>query len=74
MTNLSTLSNLQLEFLKLYADNIPEEDLKNIQRMIARYFAEKAIQQADNIWEERGYTEDQLLSEHNRTASKDKEL
>lgn len=43
------LSNLQLEFLKLYADNVAEEDLKNIQRMIAKYFAEKAIQQADEI-------------------------
>jgi len=52
MTSNVPLSNIQLELLKLYADNIPEDDLKNIQRMIARYFAEKAIQQADEIWEE----------------------
>ena len=36
------LSNLQLHLLKLFASGVSEEDLKAIQRMIARYFADKA--------------------------------
>jgi len=71
MTNSNaSLSNMQLEFLKLYADNVSEEDLKNIQRMIARYFAQKAIQQADEIWEAKGYTAERILADHQRVASK----
>jgi len=70
MTSNISLSNLQLELLKLYADDIAEEDLKNIQRMIARYFAEKAITQVDKIWIEKGYTSEQLLSEHHRISPK----
>ena len=66
MTSKVPLSNLQLEFLKLYADNVAEEDLKNIQRMIARYFAEKAIAQVDEIWDEKGYSAEQLLSEYQK--------
>ncbi len=61
------LSNLQLEFLKLYADGIPEKDLKAIQRLIARYFADKASDEADKIWEEKGYTVEGILNDHSRT-------
>jgi len=49
------LSNLQLELLKLFAANIQEEDLLHIKHYLARYFAEKAIHEADAIWEEKGY-------------------
>ncbi|MCF8247698.1 MAG: hypothetical protein K9J37_21780 [Saprospiraceae bacterium] len=62
-----TLSNLQLEFLKLYADGIPETDLKAIQRLIARYFADKASDEADKIWQEKGYTVEEILKQHSRT-------
>ncbi len=58
MTHSAPLSNLQLELLKLYATNLPEEDLLNIKRLLARYFMKKAIQNADAIWDECGYTND----------------
>ncbi len=61
------LSNLQLELLKLYADNISEKDLKAIQRLIARYFAEKATDEADKIWEDKKYNAEELLKQHSRT-------
>ena len=64
------LSNLQLELLKLYADDISAEDLKAIQRLIARYFANKASDEADHIWEEKGYDAKELLNEHSRTPYK----
>lgn len=64
------LSNLQLQLLQLYADGISEEDLKAIQRMIARYFADKASEEAQEVWEEKGYNAQQLLEENMRTPYK----
>lgn len=64
------LSNLQLQLLRLYADSVSEEDLKAIQRMIARYFADKASAEAQEVWEEKGYNAQQLLEENMRTLYK----
>lgn len=38
-----------------------EEDLKAIQRLIARYFAEKATALADLDYAEKGYTADDFV-------------
>lgn len=54
------LSNLQTELLKLFAADVPEKDLIEIKKMIARYLLEKARDKADAIWEERGYTDEKL--------------
>ena len=51
------LTNLQLELLKLFAQNVQDEDLIAIRRLIARYFAEKAMDLADKAWDEKGWTE-----------------
>ena len=56
MTHLPPFSNLQLELLKLYATNVPESDLLEIKRFLARFFMKKAVLEADTIWEERNYT------------------
>lgn len=64
------LSNLQLTLLKLYASNVSEEDLKAIQRLIARYFAEKATAEVDKDYLEKGYTAEGFLKEHIRTLYK----
>jgi hypothetical protein len=54
------LSNLQQELLKLYSSDIGETDLLNIKRYLANYFAGKSIQEADKIWDEKGYTNDTM--------------
>lgn len=51
------LSNLQLELLKLYSTNIDQDDLIEIKRMMARYFAQRAINGADKIWDEKKLTD-----------------
>lgn len=48
------LSNLQLELLKLYSTNLTQADLKELKKILANYFAQKAIKGADKIWEEKG--------------------
>jgi predicted transcriptional regulator len=67
------LSNLQQELLKLYASNISEADLLVIKRYLAKFFAEKAIAEADKIWDEKGYTNDTMknwLNEDNEKYDK----
>ncbi|MBX2889715.1 MAG: hypothetical protein KF734_02190 [Saprospiraceae bacterium] len=60
------LSNLQLELLKLYAMGVSEEELRDIKRMLAKYFMEKAMDEADKVWDERGYT-NKLMEEWRQT-------
>lgn len=55
-----TMSNLQLELLKLYARNIGDEDLLAIRHMIGLYFAEKATIAMDNFIAEKGLTPQQI--------------
>ncbi|PWK16660.1 hypothetical protein LV89_04876 [Arcicella aurantiaca] len=52
------LSNLQLELLKLYSMNIDEKDLLHFKNYLAQFFMQKAINEADKVWEEKGYNDD----------------
>ena len=54
------LSNIQQELLKLYLSNMGEADLLHIKKYLANYFADKAIQEADKIWDEKSYTNDTM--------------
>jgi hypothetical protein len=73
MSTNPSLSNLQLELLKMFARQVPEEDLIAVRSMLVQYFAQKAIAQADAVWEEQGWkasdTED-LINQHHRTPYK----
>jgi hypothetical protein len=64
------LSNLQLKLLQLFSQNVSDEELKAIQRLIVQFFAEKATEAADKDWEEKGYDEDTFKKEHMRTPYK----
>jgi hypothetical protein len=56
----SSISNIQQELLKLYAADIPDADLLHIKRYLAKYFATKAIEEADHIWDQKGYSNDTI--------------
>jgi hypothetical protein len=49
--NSSKMSNLQLELLRLYAQNVQDNDLLAIKQMIAQYFAKKASDEMDAFLE-----------------------
>jgi hypothetical protein len=51
------LSNVQLELLKAFSHQLPENDLLELRKLIAHFFAQKLIQQADKVWEEKNWTE-----------------
>ncbi|GAB2575640.1 hypothetical protein [Spirosoma areae] len=54
------LSNLQLELLKVFSRNVPDEDLKAIKALLSNYFAQKAAQLADDVWDQEGFTEEKM--------------
>ena len=66
------LTQAQVELLALFDRDMPEEDWLEIRRLIARYFADKATQAADEVAEEKGWTEEdfeRMLNGHYRTTS-----
>lgn len=77
MTTLQTqtphqLSPLQAELLKLYAFGVTDEQLRDIKRLLARYFAERAMNAMDAFWDEHSLTDeimDKWLQEERGTAT-----
>jgi hypothetical protein len=60
------LTNLQVELLQLYSLNLSDEELLAIKRLIARYFADKASDEMDRLWDKNKWTDetmDKWLSE-----------
>ena len=55
-----TLTNVQVELLKIFSMQLPEEQLHELKLMIARFLMDKAHDRADKIWELRGYDETTL--------------
>ena len=53
-------SNMQLELLRLYSRNLSDEELGEIKQLLARYFAEKLSRRADQVWEEKGWTNETM--------------
>lgn len=54
------LTNLQLELLKLYSLNLSEDQLLDIRRLIAKYFADNASDEMDRLWEEKGWSNETM--------------
>ena len=69
----SGLSNVQKELLKLYANDVSEQNLFEIKQILAKHFAEKATKAMDEIWTERGLTAEDMIkwtNEHDRAANR----
>jgi hypothetical protein len=67
------LTNLQLELLQIFKYEIEEAQLLEIRDLLASYFAEKATQEMDKLWNEQGWSEEtmeQWSKEHMRTEYK----
>ena len=67
------LSNLQRELLRLYGNNVSEETLREIKGVLARYFADKATNAMDDVWQERGLSPQDMIgwaNEHNRAEDR----
>lgn len=66
-------SNVQLEILKAFSYNLTDEELKDFRETIAGYFANRAIQSANKVWEEKGWTDkdvDRMLNTKMRKSKR----
>jgi hypothetical protein len=64
------LNKQQLEILKLFSRELKEEDLLAIKKLIVQYLAQKVTHLADEVWEEKGWSNEdmeKLLQTHQRT-------
>lgn len=50
------ITNLQLELVKLFSYDLPDTQLKEIRKLLADYFAEKASDEMDKVWIEKNWT------------------
>ena len=56
------LSNVQAELLKLFAAGIPDSQLLELKKVMAKFLLEQARDRADAIWDAEGYS-DKLLKQ-----------
>ncbi len=66
------LTNMQLELLRLFKHNLTETQLLEIRDLLSKYFAEKAAEEMDKVWNEKGLTGetmDSWLNEHMRAPT-----
>ena len=54
------LSNLQLELLKIYSFNLAENQLLEIRDILAKYFADKATEEMDKLWDKNNWSEETM--------------
>lgn len=54
------LSNVQLELLKLYATDLSEEDFDELRTTLAKFYANKSIQLANQVWEEKDLSNEDM--------------
>ncbi len=54
---LQKLTPLQKELLTTYATSVKDEEVEDIKRLLASYFAQKAMDGADKIWSEKNYSD-----------------
>ncbi len=64
------LTNLQLEMLKVFSYDLNENQLNEIKRLIAGYFADNATKEMDSLWDNNNWsnqTMEKWSKEHLRT-------
>lgn len=63
------LNEIQVSLLKL-TDNLSEEELKNLKKIIIAFKAQRLAALADKVWDDKGWTEETMqtfLNTHMRT-------
>ena len=55
-----SLTNLQLELLKIFSFNLPEDELLEIKNILAQHLADRLTRRVGKIWEDKGLTQDDM--------------
>jgi hypothetical protein len=73
MVHSQKLTNLQLELVKLFSYKIAENQVLEIKQLLSNYFADKATEEMDRLWDENNWSEETMnewSNEHLRTPYK----
>ena len=54
------LSNVQIELMKLYSTNLSDNEIMELKDVLANFFGNKAIEKANQIWDERGLNNEDM--------------
>ncbi len=54
------LTNVQLEILKAFSYNLDNKELSDLKQLLANYFAQRATQKANEVWDEKGWTDEDV--------------
>ena len=71
MVHSQKLTNLQLELVKLFSYKIGENQVLEIKQLLSNYFADKATEEMDRLWDENNWSEETMKewsNEHLRVA------
>ncbi len=64
-------SNLQLELIKTFSHQLEEQELLEVRKILASFFTQRAIKQANKVWDEKGWTDanvDRMLNTKMRSS------
>lgn len=54
--------SLQQEIIKLYATDLDYQELLSLKQILADFFARKAINEADKVWDKQNLSDEQMES------------
>lgn len=54
------LTNLQLELIKMFSLNLSDQELDDIKRLLSNYFADKASDEMDKLWDENNWSNETM--------------
>jgi hypothetical protein len=54
------LNNAQVELMKLFGTDLSSKDLKDMKQLLSKFFADRAIKAADELWDNKGLSNDDM--------------
>ena len=64
------LTNAQIELLELFKQDLRQDELLELKRLLVAFKAQRLSAMLDDVWEKNGWTEETMqtwAAEHNRT-------
>jgi hypothetical protein len=66
------LTNMQMELLKIFSEDMPDEQVTEIKLLLSNYFSNKAMDEFDKLEKSNGWTKEtyaKWADEHWRTSA-----
>jgi hypothetical protein len=54
------LTNVQLELLKIFSHQLSDNELVDLKKILVSFFSKRLIKEADRVWEEKGWDEQEV--------------